>query len=426
MKTTTDIKRRFFDSLKRGTGEAFLIAKKNPSIDFSAYIIKGALKNFAYDGQIESSRAQYIFDLISLSEKKSKIRESILNGLAKEQNDTWNLTHLFDLAKLYAQQGDKEAHQAIYERFLNHPIDSSDWVGYEEILQLDGLQGLFYIAEKFGKVIEKNPDEWQDNWIISHFQNDYPKINVAKELKKMAKKNKYVRLYIDNIQRTEENWQRHKRKSQQFKDLIDEVINFKPFLTPRRTKELNETEVGKIAERLLVEKDLNKMEKLLRVFKYRKFPLGSEFILNLAKQKSNSNKKVKEFAFEALKFLKSDKIREFALDGILKTNKPEDFVEILISNFKKGDGIMLTEIAKKIKNIYIIESLAGSYVDIFNANNTKECKESLEVLYNKTISGIHRYSIIKVLINNNVLSNRLKKEIKYDSYMDTRELLNDQ
>src|SRR5688500_4672816 len=104
MNNITNIKRHFFDSLKRGTGEAYLIAKENPIIDFSSYIIKGALKNYAYDGQSEPSRAQYIFDLLLLSNKKEKIRRTILQAIASEQDDTWSLTHLFDLAKLYAQQ----------------------------------------------------------------------------------------------------------------------------------------------------------------------------------------------------------------------------------------------------------------------------------------------------------------------------------
>lgn len=60
MPNTIEIKRRFFNSLKRGTGEAYLIINDNPLIDFSNYIIKGALRNYAYDGQSENSRAQYI------------------------------------------------------------------------------------------------------------------------------------------------------------------------------------------------------------------------------------------------------------------------------------------------------------------------------------------------------------------------------
>ncbi len=60
MKNNTEIKRLFFNSLKCGTGEAYLIAKNNSDIDFSSYIIKGALNNYAYDGQAENSRAKYI------------------------------------------------------------------------------------------------------------------------------------------------------------------------------------------------------------------------------------------------------------------------------------------------------------------------------------------------------------------------------
>lgn len=50
MNDIANIKRQFFDSLKCGTGEAYLIAKENSRIDFSTYVIKGALRNYAYDG----------------------------------------------------------------------------------------------------------------------------------------------------------------------------------------------------------------------------------------------------------------------------------------------------------------------------------------------------------------------------------------
>jgi hypothetical protein len=423
MMTATDIKNQFLDSLKRGTGEAYLIGKENPAIDFSNYIIKGALRNYAYDGQSEPSRAQYIFDLISLLEKKEKIRRAILKGLATEQEHTWSLTHLFDLVKLFARQGDQEAKQAIYGRFLNHPIEGSDWVGYEEILELDGLQGLFYIAERFGKVIEQNPEDWQTSSIIDHFQNDNPKIKVKEELENVAKINKHIRLYLDNIKRTERNWEKNKRNSEQFKDLVDEVLNSKPYLSYRRTKKLNDIELKTIAEKLINERDSSKIEKLLYVFTHHRFPLDNEFILKLAKQRPTSKIRVNEFAIYALKFLKSENIRDFALDKISKTNKPDTFIKIFVSNFEEEDSKLLTEIARKTKNEHKIESLARSYVEIFEANKTKECNEPLETLYHKMNCGICRNAIIELLIENDVLTDELKKEIKYDSYLETRELV---
>lgn len=423
MNDTANIKRQFFNSLKRGTGEAYLLAKDNPTIDFSTYIIKGALRNFAYDGQSENSRAQYIFDIISLSDNKNKIRKAVLKGLVTEQEDTWSLTHLFDLAKLYAQQGDNEARQAIYDRFLNNPIEGSDWVGYSEIIELDGLNGLIFIAEKFGKYIEKNPDDWQDDSIIRHFQDGNPKINALQELEKISENNKFIKQYLDCIKRTEENRKNHVQAIQAFSNIIDEVINSKPFLSFRRRKELKESELNKIAETLLKEKDKLKIEKLLNVFTYHKFPFDSEFILKLAKQKATSKNRIKEYAIDSLKFLKSDNIRQFAIDNIPKAKRPESFIEILISNYKNDDYQILTNVALKFKSEHIIENLAGSYVDIYKANKTKECQKPLEILYNKMNCGIHRNGIIEVLIENNVLSDKLKREIKYDSYLETRELL---
>jgi len=158
---------------------------------------------------------------------------------------------LFDLAKFFAQQGDNEARQAIYDRFLNNPIEGSDWVGYSEIIELDGLNGLIFIAEKFGKHIDKNPDDWQDDSIIRHFQDDNPNIKAHQELEKLSAKNKFIKLYLDCIKKTEKNRKNYVRETQTFTDIIDEVINSKPFLSFRRLKELKEAELNKIAEKLL-------------------------------------------------------------------------------------------------------------------------------------------------------------------------------
>lgn len=403
MTDTADIKRQFLNSLKRGTGEAYLIAKNNSDIDFSTQIIKGALNIFAYDGQCEGNRAQYIFDIISVSKQKEKIRKSVLQGLATEQNDTWNLTHLFALAKLYAQQNDTEIKQAIYDRFLNNPIEGSDWVGAYEILELDGLNGLFYVAEKFGKYIEQNPDDWQDDWIIQRFQEERENIKVSEELKKKAKTNKFIRIYLDNIKRTKSSQKNHKTKLTKYKDISDEVLNSKPRISFRRKRNLTDEEINQVAKRLIDETDKANIEKFLDIFDFYKFPYDSQIILDFAKQKRTSKNRIVENAIDALKHLKSKDIRNFAMDKIQTAKNPIDYLEILVSNYKSGDFKLLNEIADKTNNEHRIEHLAGIYTDIFKANKTKECKQPLEILYNKMNCAIHRNGIVKVLLDNNVL-----------------------
>jgi hypothetical protein len=422
MTDTANIKRKFLNSLKRGTGEAYLIVKNNPQIDFSNHIIKGALNIYAYDGQCEGNRAQYIFDIISLSNKKDKIRQAVLKGLATEQDDTWNLTHLFALTKLYALQNDTAAKQAIYNRFLTNHIQGSDWAGASEILELDGLNGLLYIAEQFGKFIEQNPDDSQDDWIIKHFQEENENIKVYDELKKKAKTNKFIRIYLDNIKRTKARQEKYKTKRTKYTDIIDEALNSKHRISFVRKRNLTVEEVNRVAKRLIEESNKSNIERLLYIFDFYKFPYDSQIILDFAKQKRTSKNGIVEKAIEALKHLKSKDIRSFAMKKIQSVKNPIDYLEILVSNYKSGDFKLLSEIANKTNNEYKIEHLACIYTEIYKKNKVKECKEPLEILYDKMNCAIHRNGIVEILIENQVLSDRIKNEIKFDCDLETRKL----
>jgi hypothetical protein len=254
MTDSKTIKQTFRSSIRRGTGEAHLIMQNNPTVDFSADIIKASLTNYAYDGQSENSRALYLSELISLSKQRAKIRKAVLHGLATEQDNTWTLTQLFDLAKIFAQSGDTVSRQAIYDRFFNHPVDHSDWVGYIEILELDGLEGLVFIADKIGKALEKNPDDWQDDMIIDHFQRENPKVKAFAELEKASKQNRFIKIYLDNIKRTEENRKNHIREKVEYKNIIEEVLLCKPYIRLWKRK-ITDKQLTAIANQLLIEKN---------------------------------------------------------------------------------------------------------------------------------------------------------------------------
>src|SRR5262245_30698762 len=161
------IKQQFSDAVQRGTGEAWLILQNHPTINFSGELIKAAIKNYAYDAQAEGSRAVYVSALIALSKHQDKIQTTILQALATEQKDTWSLVQLFDLATIFAKQGNQAARKAIYSRFYKKVIPGADWCGYTAILELDGLEGLKYIAATIGKAMEKDAEIWADSSIIN-------------------------------------------------------------------------------------------------------------------------------------------------------------------------------------------------------------------------------------------------------------------
>lgn len=296
---TTDIsniKQEFFLALRLGIGRAYLMAKRFRHVDFTEEIIKACIKNYAYDGQIEDSRAEYLYELINLSERKDEIVNAVLKHLSKRQSDTWTLVQLFDLAKLFAQEGNGKARKAIYDRYLKYGNESSaPWAGYSQILDLDGFEGLLFIAQKEGELLSKDNDYWVDDIQIQYFQTDNPSIRVKTRLRNAAKNNVYIQLYLDKIQETENNRSSFKRiravkrfTYNYIKKRIDQ--NSFRIITEEKANELTEKEVIKLAKEFLAEKSDLKKEQYLRFFAKRKFPYGYNELLLLAKRKTKKMK----------------------------------------------------------------------------------------------------------------------------------------
>jgi len=419
----TDIKtiqQRFKSSIIRGTGEAHLLMLENPGVDFYSSIIKASIKNYAYDGQCESSRAEYLFEFISRSSKKGEIRKAILKALATDQKDTWTLTQLLDLAKIFALEGDHEAKQSIYHRFLNNPSPRASWAGISEIIELDGLDGLIVIANKIGSVLAEDPDDWQDYYYIKRFQENNPNIKVMEELEKEAESNPFIDLFLKDVKLNQAENKVYKRETIIYDNVIEEVLLIKKMQFIHR--KFDSDELNLIAQRLIIEKNSNKLEKLLNIFTKNKFPLDSGFILNLAANGHKRRNKISEIAINALQFLEGENIRNFALEQMERSKCPEKFTIILRANYKKGDDKLLTELASKIKNEHALELLMINYLAIYETNWTKDCRGPLEAIYEKSTCGIHRTDLVGTLIENNALSEKLKNEIQFDCHPETRKL----
>ena len=183
-----------------------------------------------------------------------------------------------------------------------------------------------------------------------------------------------------------------------------------------RVKDLSKDDIKKLANDFLKEIDHEKQEKYLRVFKETKYPYNYGPILEIAKKPNSRKNRRVEYACEALRHFKATDIRLFSLEKLNKTNIPADYLPLLIANYKKGDWKLLRSIGAKYKDEYIIHSLVWSYVDIYKANKTKECKRPLETIYGKLNCGRHRLEILEILHKNDVLSMKILKEMEYDSY----------
>lgn len=419
------IKQRFKSAIKRGTGEAHIIIKENPTVDFSKEIIKAALFNFAYDQQSEGSRDFYIAELIELSSQKDKILPVIYKALSREITDDWSIEQLFDIVAIFAKQGDKRAREAIHKNYYKHAMNDTDWAGRDAVIEVEGLEGLKYVAETTGKMLEKFSYKWEDSFLVDDFQRENPSIDVYGELRKSAENNSYVKRYIEMIEKDKFTAYKPIKQTFGYEYVKDKFDNTKlGIIGPRICENLSRKDLKRLADELLKEKNRSRQVKYLGIFRYVKFPYDYEPLLKMAKTKVNKKDPLVRDAVNALQFFRAKDIRQFAVEKLTATNKPEIYTNLLIGNYKKDDWKLLKSIAEKYKNDNTIHSLGANYIDIYEANSTAECKEPLEVVYDKMNCGLHRKDLVRILIENNVLSEKIRNEIQFDCNEETRNLFN--
>jgi len=417
------LKQKFKSAVKRGTGEAYLLMMEHPEADFSKELITASLRNLSYDNQCDM-RADYVFGLIELSSRKSEIRQAILKALATETNDGWALDQLFELTGRFARQGDKEAREAIYKRFYANTIESCEDFGDDVIADLDGIAGLTYIAEVKTKAMQDESDLIGDHWFISNYQDKNPQINVYEALENVAKTNPAMRTYLDIVLKNKENqWKRKKREKYNYEVITRRINNKQPvYLFGRRKKELSQTDINRLADDFLKQTRRKTIEPYLQIFDRVKYPYDYQPLLKYATFPVKKSDRLVECACGSLKFFQGDDIRQLAMEKLNNIRVPAEYLDLLVSNYRKGDAKLLTDMVERCKNDDEIHSIVFGIIEIYKANKTKECKTPLEAMYDRLNCGIHRTDIVRLLIKNKALPERIKHELQYDSEQALREL----
>ncbi len=421
--TKSILKFQFKSAIKRGTGRAQLILQAHPKLNVSKAIIKAALHNHSYDNQAEGSRADYVFELIQLSKHQTKIRRAVLKALAREKKDYWALDQLFELAALYAQQGDEAARKAMYKRFYKKTIWGAEHIGEDAIIEMDGLEGVKYVIGIKGKALQNNPEAWEDSFMLDSFQQKHPDLAVYEMLEKEAQNNPAIQTYLEAIQQS-----KSPRPFQKRSEITYEIIrakindNVPVHLTPNEAQSLSEQTLKKLAQDLLNETDRVRQATYLRIFKWVKFPFDHQFIFDIAKREDKRTDRLIENAVDALGFFSDPALRLFALEVLPKAKHPATYTNLLINHYQEGDSELLEALVLKAKNQHKIHALVWSFVDIYKTNPTKDCQAPLLALYHKMTCGVHRKEIVQIMLKNEVLPERIHLELRYDSYAETRRL----
>lgn len=419
------------NALEKGFGRVYLYIEKNGDESIREQLLHYCLINPSYDTQCEDSRADWLMSLINVSKNRDFYIPKIIAALFTSHEFS-DVSQLYKLCQLIVQQGYESAKQAIYEKFNAQEFNES-WMGGEEIIQIDGLNGLLHIANVIGKRLLEEDDYWESDMLYCITCEMIGKEITDEFLAQYAKENRYVTAYLAELKRHEESSKPkdHRTHIERFRDeypiekVLEDIIN-----NPKRNrlnayrrfgKYATENEIERLFNLLLVETDKEKLIRYLWFFRNRELPRLPESITDLA---FSNDIEIQDTAISALSNLSDSRIREIAINLSLNSDSEVALkaIELFINNYQTGDSKYIEPLLNHIKDQDVSHGVCMDLIKLFEKHQSKECINMMLWAYENTPCTHCRNWAVQQLIENDCLPEAYLNECLYDCVEDTREL----
>jgi len=435
--------RTFTKDFRRGLGSAIIELKNNPERDkYQDIVMRSCLKDIAYDTQVEGTKGYYLYTAIKMFTNYDFFLDKISEKFNKKLY--WRLSdQLFDILCCFSCDGYIIAGEALenkYKWLKKHlPImkNYNHYYGERELFQrlmrrkLDsGLNGFKQCINDMGEMIIKCGNDgclWYDCFLFEAESEIGKDIFTYLENSEEEKVTAFYHAYkLNKKQEFERNtYKNSKTEAVTIEQLINRAHELAATNNPFRifplsryfAKHASINELKMLAEIALQEpSDLIKSS-LLLTFRDVDFPFDIELLFQYV---FSNNMFLREAVIWVFSRIKDRRIHAF-VPQLFRNNNVEDALSLLESNFEIGDETLIRKYiicSKRITHKMII-----SIINIYKNNKSKSCSDILLHFYKNTECTHCRCDIVETMIKNNVISQSILEECNYDSYKETRKLV---
>jgi hypothetical protein len=407
-----------------GLGRAVLHLRDNDARPFRDAILDACLHNKAHDAQIDGGRAEYMVDLINASGDAAFFENAVIQSIGEPPKD-WDTEQRFQIARLLAQSGNQLARQAMYSAFPTLGKSSSDVAS--EFIELDGIDGLLFVAGEIGVQLAHDPDRWENGELLFNAAEICGKEAVESSLAVAAFSNAGIRTYLDATEAS-----RNKNSSVSRPDVS--VLSYgevKERIASRNASGIlakwgrtaSDADIALAAHDLVQEMDPKRLIDCLRMFRQRPFPLNVDLLLRLVV--SQPDGPIPRHALSALANVEDEKVRSLAF-SLVETGASNRIyaVDLLIKNFREGDHEIIAAWWNAETDPDYLQSFGSSLVTFFAAHPGSPIEiDLLRNLYERQPCAHCRSSVVERLLELRALTDDLRRECEYDSYLETRDLV---
>lgn len=439
--------REFEFAMKRGLGRCILELEQNDNIEkFRDIVLKGCLNNYSYDAQCEGTRSRYMYVLQS-KYQDSYFEDKIIEKFHGNIKDLWLFDHLANMLYLLADDGSQKARTAMLEKYNQMYFGLRRNTSVTTLEQFEWLCVWLVTLEgftRFQKIVLDLADFYEKKNITDFYSFDWfwacsKEYCDEKRMKEFIFKNEREGIMIfynslDNFLTKEDSEENNSDSDTTLKSSIalsvkqliedcnkeDKRILKYIGMTYQFARFATKEQIVELANTIINLDNCMLQAKLMRVFWKHEFPLDVSYLIDFAE---NGNKDLCESALSAMEIIKNTDVKEYAYQLIREQRHLSEALVMLFQNYEKQDNEIILKLLKKQPVRYS----DGIWHHVFNKaldwlkNNPEAPQEVIYYLYEHTLCSQCRESIVKFMIDRNLITDEIGNECRYDSNADIQE-----
>jgi hypothetical protein len=446
----------FGAALRLGHGRALMHVRAHGAAGVDELILDACRHDHTHDKQVDEERDPWLVELIDAAADCPDLADRVIAELAQRSEtvrrtaqECWNDAQLCRVVAELARRGRDDARAALYGAFGRRDYARSKpsaaqfgaavaaLVGDEAIIDLDGADGLLFVARRIGQWMEA--DATIDGGLnpIHHFDADHSEGDALRVLKAAATHDPHIARYVDRMtlvsatgdgsQATPDAgseferdgaedcapWRTRMRDitAAQILDDIDHRLTSRArFASWGRHARTDQLEV--IAERLFEAVEPERVLRLLSVFQLRAMPVFDARLIALA---DHGDREVRRIAYCALANHADDAVRALALARIRQSRASEGELKLFRKNYQAVDWRVIAAHLVIPDDIEALHAIDGDLLDVFEANATDEAVEPMRAIYERTPCMNCRRRAVELLIRIGRLPEWMARECASDA-----------
>ncbi|TKJ35772.1 MAG: hypothetical protein CEE38_14290 [Planctomycetes bacterium B3_Pla] len=425
-------KEEFDRAINKGLGRAFLDVKEYGDKDVKSLLLNAILRNLVYDNQSEGGRAKWLFSVLEYTDDISYYERALLENLSNCES-IWDTDQALDLLLEFAKRGSDRARKELYRKFDAQKFNES-WIGSEQIIELDGIDGFLHVAETIGRRLREDEGYWEDDFLLNKVKDRFGDEAIRKTIDIKLQTSKNLRAYIERITRFESGKSGSKeeideriRKQFTLERILADIENAKGEFPGRYAifgKSALDDDIQRVFDEFRREERTPQLIRFLWIFSRRKLPELLPKVFELALNEDN------ELSFAAISALSNSidsKIHNVG-EKVLRQKDWERAAsgfELLIRNYRNGDNEEIEKILKRIPATAVrdkIHRVVSDLVELCRNNDSEQLNDVMEWIYENSPCMNCRGEAVKLLIANKALSDCILNECLVDGSEKIREI----